>query len=316
MRVVFMSENGLVGQPVEDVVETVVDRGDGADPKAIRERLDPVTDDGVVTREAVETAVSDTSKVVATAETRTELAGIAYEDATAAAATVDDLEIVATRLDRYADRLESVEARARDLAADLQTPVEQLDDPNAIYELATELRDVATTAQGVIRTADELSQALEEFESWLTAPDRRYDAFTEDIDLVDESVAELTTAADALSTDSETPAADWADATMRVHVLELLVADLRAEVADLRVWADRENTEFPVGLDERIADVERKTAELQTRLAERTEPAWHDRFDDSLSTFQAELDEFEPPVDWSRVQETLQERREQLFDTS
>mgnify|MGYP006275495557 CR=1 FL=1 len=316
MRVVFMSENGLVGQPVEDVVETVVDRGDGADPKAIRERLDPVTDDGVVTREAVETAVSDTSKVVATAETRTELAAIAYEDATAAAATVDDLEIVATRLDRYADRLESVEARARDLAADLQTPVEQLDDPNAIYELATELRDVATTAQGVIRTADELSQALEEFESWLTEPDRRYDAFTEDIDLVDESVAELTTAADALSTDSETPAADWADATMRVHVLELLVADLRAEVADLRVWADRENTEFRVGLDERIADVERKTAELKTRLAERAEPVWHDRFDDPLSTFQAELDEFEPPVDWSRVQETLQERREQTFDTS
>jgi len=311
-----MSENGLVGQPVEDVIETVVDRGDDADPKAVREILDPVTDDGMVTREAVETAVSDTSKVVATAETRTELAGIAYEDATAAAATVDDLGIVATRLDRYADRLDDVEARARDLADDLQTPVEQLDDPNAVYELATELRDVATTAQGVIRTADDLSQDIEEFESWLTEPDRRYDEFTEDIDLADESVAELTTAADALSTDSETPAADWADATMRVHVLELLVADLRAELADLRVWADRENTAFRVGLTERVADVERKTTELKTRLAERAEPVWHDRFDNHLSTFQADLDEFQPPVDWSRVQKTLQERRQQIFETS
>lgn len=311
-----MSENGLVDQPVEDVIETVVEREDDCNPKTVRETLDPVTDDGVVTREAVETAVSDTSKVVATAETRTELAGIAYEDTTAAAATVDDLDIVATRLSRYADRLEAVEARAADLAEDLRTPVEQLDDPNAVYELATELRDVATTAQGVIRTADELAQDLDAFESWLTDPDQRYDEFTEDIDLVDESLAELTATTDALSSNTDTPAADWADATMQVHVLELLVADLRVELADLRVWADREDTEFRATVEERVADLEQQTTELKTRLAEHADPVWHDRFDNHLSTFQADLDEFEPPADWRRVQETLQERREQIFSTS
>ena len=127
-----MSENGLVGQPVEDVIEAVVDSEGDCNPATVRETLDPVTDDGVVTREAVETAVSDTSKIVATAETRTELAGIAYEDATAAATTVDDLSIVAAQLNRYADRLKAVEARTVNLADDLQTPVEPLDDPTAV----------------------------------------------------------------------------------------------------------------------------------------------------------------------------------------
>jgi chromosome segregation ATPase len=310
-----MSENGLVGQPVADVIETVVDCEDD-DPKRVREILDPVTDDGVVTRDAVETAVADTSKVVATAETRTELAGIAYEDATAAAATVDDLEIVAARLDGYADRLDAVEARAVDLADDLRTPVEQLDDPAAVYELAMELRDVATTAQGVIRTADDLSQDLDEFEVWLTDSDRRYDEFAEDIDIIEESLAELATAAAALSTASETPAADWADATLRVRVMDLLVADLRAELAALRAWADRVDVQFRTGLTERVADVERKTTELRDTLAERAEPVWHDQFDDTISTFEAELDDFEPPVEWNRVQETLEQRRAQSFDSS
>lgn len=311
-----MSENGLVGQPVEDVIEAVVDAEDDCNPTTVRETLDPVTDDGVVTHEAVETAVSDTSKVVATAETRTELAGIAYEDAAAAAAAVDDLDIVAARLDRYAGRLEAVEARAVDLADDLRTPVEQLDDPNAVYELAVALRDVATTAQGVIRTADELSEALDEFEVWLTDPDRRYDEFTEETALVEESLADVATTAEALSTASETPATDWADATMRVRVIELLVADLRAELAELQAWADRADSQFRAGLTERVADVERQTTELRNTLAERAEPAWHDRFDDTLSAFEEDLAEFEPPIEWNRVQATLEERREQSFNNS
>ncbi|WP_324756260.1 hypothetical protein [Haloarcula montana] len=306
-----MSENGLVGRPVEDVIEAIVDREDDCDPKTVREALDPITDDGVVTREAVETAVSDTSKVVATAETRVELAGIASEDATAAAAAVDDFEIVAVRLDAYADRLEAVEARAADLTDDLRTPVDRLDDPSAVYELATELREVATTAQGVVRTADDLATDLEQFESWLAEPDRRYDEFEADVDIVDESLDDLTAAATALSTDSDEPAADWADATMRARVLELLVADLRAELTALRSWADREDAQFRASLDDRVADAERRTRELNDTLADHAEPAWRDRFDDALGAFDAELDGFEPPVDWNRVQETLEERREQ-----
>jgi chromosome segregation ATPase len=308
-----MSENGLVGRPVEDVIAAVVDRGDDRDPEAVREVLDPVTADGVVTREAVETAVSDTSKVVATAETRVELAGIAHADAVEAAASVDDLEVVAARLDAYADRLDAVKARAAALTDDLRAPVERLDDPEAVYELALELREVATTAQGVVRTADDLSTDLEAFESWLDDPDRRYDEFAEDIDLLDESLTELSDAVDALPGESEAPASDWADATMRTRVLDLLVADLRAELAALRAWADREDEPFRAALDERVADLEHRVEELADTLAERTEPAWRDRYADDLAALERDLETLEPPVDWEHVQGTLEERRQRAF---
>jgi len=308
-----MSQNGLVGRRVEDVITAVVDSGDDQDPETVREALDPVTDDGVVTREAVETAVSDTAKVVSTAETRAELAGIAYEDATAAAAPVDDIGIVAARLDEYADRLDAVEARVAALADDLRAPVELLEDPGAVYELAVELREVAATAQGVVRMADDLSVDLEAFESWLDSPERRYDEFAEDVDLVDESLAELSDAAAALPEESDAPAADWADATMRTRVLELLIADLRAELADLRAWADREDAPFRAAFDERMADLERRAGELTDTLTERAEPAWHDRFENDLAAFERELDGLEPPVDWEHTQEALEEQRAQTF---
>jgi hypothetical protein len=309
-----MSENEPVGRPVEDVIATVVDRDGGRDPETVREALDPITDDDVVTREAVEEAVSDTSKVVSTAETRVELAAIACEDATAAAAPVDDFDIVTARLDEYADRLDAVDTRAAALTDDLRMTVQQLDDPTAVYELAVELREVAATAQGVARTADDLSIDLEAFESWLDDPERRYDEFGEDIDLVDESLAALTAAVSAIPKGSDAPAADWADATMRTRVLELLVADLRTELADLRAWADREDVPFRAALEERVADLERRTGELADTLAGRAESAWRDRFDDDLAAFERDLKGFEPPVDWERVQAALEERRERTFD--
>lgn len=312
----YTSDEELIGQPVKDVIETIVNCKHDYDRKTVRENLDPLTDNGVITREAVETAVSDTSQVVATAETRVELAGIAYKDAQAEATAVDDLNTVADRLDRYSDRLKAVEARVIELADDLQTPVEQLDDPNAVYELAVGLRDVATTAQGIVRTADDLSQDLEQFELWLTEPNQRYEEFIEDLDIVDESLDDLTISAASLSTDAENPATDWVDATMRVQLIELLVTDLQAELAELRTWANREDAPFRTDLNERVADVANKTTELKQTLAEQAEPLWHERFDGILSEFEADLDEFEPPVDWNRVQETLEERQEQAFTGS
>ena len=309
-----MSENERIKRPVENIIATVVDREDDHDPETVREVLDPITDEGTVIRQATRTAVSDTSKVVATAETRVELARIASEDAIAVAATVDDLDIVAARLNAYAERLEVVEAQVADITDDLQPPVEQLADPTAVYELAVGLRDVATSAQSIVRTADELATDLEEFESWLTEPDKRYDEFGEDIDLIDESVTELTAAAAALPTESDAPAADWAAAKMWTRVLELLIGDLRAELADLQAWADREDAPFRAVLDERVTNLERRTGELADTLAELAEPAWCARFEEHLAALERDLKGVEPPVDWEHVQGALEEQRKRAFD--
>jgi hypothetical protein len=307
-----MNEHGLIGRPVEEVVATVVDRDD-RDPETVREALDPVTDGDVVTGGALESTVSDTSKLVATAETRVELAGIAYEDATATAAPVDDLTVVATRLESYGKRLRSVEDRAAVLGDELPTDG-GLDDSETVYDTAVTLREVAAAAQNVARTADDLSFDLERFESWVESPNRRYDEFESDVDLVEESLADLSAAVDELPAESGDPATDWADATMRAHVLTLLATDLRAELTALRRWAAREGGAVRDGLAGRVDSVERQCSELSTRLDRQADPSWRDRFGDDVDAFVDAVAEVEPPVDWAQVEATLDEHRADAFE--
>lgn len=309
-----MSEQGLLGSPVQDVVAAIVDRDDDRDPEIVREALDPITDDGVVTTDAVESAVSDTSKLLATVETRVELADIAYDDAREAADGVDDVAVVAARLEAYGDRLEDVTSRTAGLSDDLNALDGSPDDPDAVYDLAVGLRQVAAEAQSVAREADDLSFDLEGFEAWVGSPTRRHDEFEEDIDHVEERLDELAAATEALPSESDAPAADWADATMRTRVVDLLVEDLRAELTDLRTLADREEAQVPDALGDRVAALDRRVEELIDSLAERADPAWRDRYGDDIAAFERDLAAIDPPVDWTRVQRTFDDRRETTFD--
>lgn len=56
-----------------------------------------------------------------------------------------------------------------------------------------------------------------------------------------------------------------------------------SEPAELRSWADRADVQFRDDFDERVGEGERETTALADRLAERADPAWHDRFDDTLA---------------------------------
>lgn len=302
-----MSEKSVVGRPVAEAVETLA--GDGRDPDRVREALEPVVEDGRVTRAAIETAVSDTAKVVSTAETRTELAGIAVEDAEATAAPVADVDTVAVRLDGYAERLAAVEERAAALTDDLARPVELLAGEE-VYGLAVELREVASHAQGVVQTADDLARDVEQFESWLSTPSRRYDEFEGDVELVEESVSALETAAEAVP-DAADPADDWADATMRTHVLALLVRDLAAELDDLHTLAEAD-ANVPEALVGRVRDLDERTDALAERLAAE-QPTAGERFDDDIDALTAALSAFETPVEWGAVRRTLADHRAAAF---
>ncbi|MFC7176659.1 hypothetical protein [Halosegnis marinus] len=304
-----MREDGLVGRSVEEVVAAVADE-DGPTPDRVREALDPVVEDGRVTRDAVEAAVTDTAMVVSTAETRTERAVHAFADAREAAAPVADVDTVAARLDGYAARLDAVEERSANLTDDLARPVGRLDG-DEVYDLAVEVREVASHAQGVVRTADDLAFDLDEFESWLANPSRRHDEFGGDADLVAESVADLEAAADAVP-DADDPAAEWADATMRVRVLDLVVRDLAAELDDLHTLADGDAT-VPADLDERVADLDERTDALAERLSAAAEPSYRDRFGDDVAALAEALSAFEAPVDWAAVEATLDDRRAAAF---
>jgi hypothetical protein len=330
----------VAGLPVEDAVDAVVARDDGNDRDRgeVRAALETVAEDGVVAWDGVDEALAHVSKVVATPETRVELAARGLSDAREAASPVADLDAVDSRLTAFEARLAAVESRTADLGADLQTLVARPGeaDPDAdLYATARGIRRLTANANEAQRAADELGVDVEEFEEWLADPDVRYEEFEGDVDAVERSVDELTAAVDRLEADlaegadgdgtgdgegagdeeGNTPAdaaATWFDLTLRSRVIGLLLADVRAELADLRTWADRENLDHGERLDAfdaRLADLDDRVAAAGDRLADLARPDWRARFDDRLDAFGSALDGVEPPVDWGEVQATLEEHR-------
>ena len=296
-----MAESGSDTIRVTDVVDAI----EGVDAGTVHEALDPVTDGDRVTPEAVAAAVSDTSKLLATAETRVELAEGALANAREAAEPVADLPVVETRLNEFARRLSAVESRVADAEPPRATPT----DSSSVYGLAVELRDVATTAQGIIGTADDLSLDIEQFQSWLGRPSRRYDDLSEDTDLVAEATEDLAAVVGTLPDGTADPAATWADATMRARVLSVLVDDLRAEYHDLREFAKRTGDPFDAGLVEDVDAVTDRVADVESALDRPAEPEWRDRFGEELAGFSDEISAFAPPIEWGAVDECLERHR-------
>lgn len=300
---------------VSDVVAAVDDADIDTNTDTVRDALEPVTTDGIVTQAAIETTVSDVSKLLATAETRIELAGDAYDDIARAAEPVEDVPAVQARLDGFSERLSAIESRIPELRPELSIPEDVETRPVAIYEFAVHVREIVVTAQEAIEAAEDFSFDAEQFESWLTRPDRRYDEFAEDLEVVVDATDELAVTVDALAGDPMSmtaivdPAVQWADATMRTQVLLLLLTDLRAELADLRTLADRTDAHVRTGLADRINRAEEQVTDLNSALGTHATPAWRDRFGDDIAAFDSTLNRFDPPVDWGAVDRTLAEHQ-------
>jgi hypothetical protein len=297
------SDSERVRIPVDDLVETVVDRTD-EDPDAIRRALDPFVDDGIVAAEAIESTVSDVSQILATTETRIDLASRAYEDASAAADDAPDLDAVSVRLERFADRLSDLRDRRDDLGVVLGEASDPPDTPEGIHASAVDLRETAAEAQRLVRVADDLATELERFEAWVGSADRRRRAFETDLADAEESLDSLSTTVRDLDADEPSPDRLF-DAVVQAEVLGLVVADLRAEAADLDEWAEREDASFPEELHERVDETERERAALAATLETRRAATSDDRVDERIEAVVADLDAFDPPVAWGRVEETI-----------
>ncbi|QHS16648.1 halo transducer protein [haloarchaeon 3A1-DGR] len=301
---------------VEAVVAAVAEEADH-DPAAIRRDLDPFADDGVLTGDAVRATVSDVSQIVATAETRVDLAARAADDVRAAADPVTDLVVVRDRLRTLEHRLAALQRRTAELGETVGAARDRLDTPAGIHRSAVDLREAAADAQRVVRVADDLATDLEAFESWLESPAERAWTLADDVDALEEALGELSTTAERLEEASTTsgpamdgngtPANAWADATVRASVLELLVADLRMESADLRRWAVREDASVPAPLPSRIDAADRRLSTLAATLSDLAVPDWRDRFADRLAATDRTLARFDPPVAWDRVREAMAE---------
>ena len=258
-----MSEPAIAATPLDELVDAVSERTD-EEPESIRTWLDPFTEDGTVTPAAIESSVTDVAQVLATAETRVDLATRTHEAATAAADDAPDLDVVAVRRRAFGDRLADLRADVTALGDRLGEAGSGLDSPVSMYRAAVDLHEITTDAQDVVRVAHDLETELEAFEAWVNSANRRHHGLVDEIDAAEESVAAVAeTVASLRESDDPDPERRF-EATLQTRVLELVVADLRAEAADLRAWADRDGVSFPGDVDARLDDLEARVAELES----------------------------------------------------
>lgn len=297
-------DRAVVGLSTEEAVEAIVAADPTRDSDEVRSLLDHVTTDDRVTREGIDSTVSDVAKRLATAETRVELAGSALDDATAAADGVRDLDVVASRLEGYQSTLDAAAARVERLGSALREISTPADDPDAVYESVVELRRIATEIQEPQRRADELQLDLEDFERWLASHKHRRRAFEEDVDAVADSLE--------AARDDHEDAASWLDASLRVELIPVLIRDLRAELADLREMADRNGVAGEHWAEElrgRLNELESRVESARSTLDDAGDPAWTEAYGDRIDAFARSLDGVEPPVNWGAVQSDLERAR-------
>ncbi|MFB6151507.1 MAG: halo transducer protein [Haloarculaceae archaeon] len=307
------------GMSVDEATATVREAGATGHPESIRTALAAVAEDGVVSRSAAEEALSEASLTVSTAENRRDVAASHLSDAREAAEPVADLEAVAARLAAFEEDLAAVEDAVDDLGDRLDRLADLTGDPEALYPLGVGVQEVTARATELQRRADALRDDVESFERWLDDPAVRVEEFRTDLEAVETTLDDLTgrvetltgQADDAVESDADTDALDdadlgalWIEGTLRTRVLALLLADLRAELSDLRDWPDDGATLADLG--DRVDEFAARRDRLADRLDDLARPEWRDRYADRIEGLEAELDGMEPPVDWAAVHEAFE----------
>jgi len=335
----------LDGMAVDEAVDAVVAAEENSGPEAARRALSHVSEDGVVTESAVDDSLGHLSKVVATPETRVELVGIELEEAHEDAQPVADIDLVAARFDEYETELGQLEERLESVQASLRDAVDRAEETDSLYEVGRACSSVTAEANRLQADADDLKLELEhDFQRWLADAGYRAERLAEDVDSVAGMLDELSGVAEALDDAGEDetptlpggeeiadPAVAWFDASLRVRVATLLLADLRAERADLLTWLERETENGGEGdsasddtvdtadaaLDDvagRLVSLDERASGLEDWLDALARPAWRDRFGDRVETFEHAVADRATPVDWADVQATLEEHRSAALD--
>jgi hypothetical protein len=322
------------GLSIEEATDRIVQREDAPDRDAVRKRLEYVTSDGVVCREGIEDGLTEVAEIISSPENRIDLARREFDTATELATPVADLPVVAARLETFEERLMGLKAEIDRLGPELNELFnEWLQEPDDVYAMADGLYQHATRGRHIHRRVDELIDELESFQEWVRHEDVRFEELQRDAEGVDDSLDDIEDALATLPASADPDAPDdteqasgsadgaeepepvfvWVDAAMRHRLVGLLVDDLETELRGLRTWADRAgNGGRGDGLEDRISEIRDRWDDLEDRIDAAARPAWRERFADRLDSFEADLAAFEPPVDWSEVQETLQKHQAEI----
>lgn len=311
----------LVGLSIETATERVVER-ENCDRETAHEILATVSDDGTVTLEALDATLADISKVVATPETRVEVARGALSDARDAAEPVATTDAVRSRLNAFESQLSMLDDRVDTLGSRLSSLVERAQNPADIFALARAIQEVRSRATEAQRDADSLTVEIGEFERNLRNPNEWAEELREDVDAAETSIRELLAVANNLSdTDTEadieceTPRA-WADATLQQRMQPLVLADIRTELDALQQMKAVEGTDTVCeDIESRLTELESLCADIKHILVAVSEPAWEQAYGEAIESFTQTVEERKVPINWAQVQERLQRHRSRIADT-
>lgn len=300
------------GLAVDEAVDVVLEADPSRDADTVRSALRAVAEGGVVSQSAVDAQVSDVARAVSRAGSSLDAERMAFLEASEAADPVADLDAVAARREALEADLEALAERRAALQDRLETLSDRAGDPDRLAAAALGVAALQEDAAALDEDTDDFADAVAEFQHWLDHHETRVADLRADLDALAGSLQDLDAVADALDDGaSGLPLADpgvaWFDASLQVRTTSLMLADTRAEAADLRAWAERE------GLDaddlstvaERIDDLAAERERIADRLADVADPAWTEKYADRLEEFAADLDDMEPPVDWAAVEDTL-----------
>jgi len=318
------------GMALEEAVEAVLAADASRDREQVREALEYVTDDDVVTRSALDEIGAVLAQNVSGAREQASEAQLQLTNAREVADPITDLETVERRLDTYEGEVWGLTEQADDLAERHDALTDRYEDPDSLYAVADEIRAVFDEAQRIEARVYGLKEELSEFETDVTNPEVWINDVQQDLTVVEDALEAVAAAAEALPTaDADVeddwdwadrdvdPPVVWYDATLRVEHVGVLLADLRAELDDLQTWGERKE-EFETWYAESVSEDLQTAADRRSELADRLDalarPAWTDRFGGRLADFESELASRDSPVDWVEMQAILDAYRPESLD--
>lgn len=332
----------LDGTPLVDAVERALNRHPDRDRQRVRASLQRAAEDDLVTDDALAAALATGSKVLSTAETRTELARLALADARADAEPVADLRVVDARLDRFHDRVDALGEHVAELGPDLRDVLSLRADGRPIDAVALALDEVWRAATAIQQSADELQVEIESFADWLADAGRRRSQLSVDLDGIETYLDGVATLVDRIEDHREASAAAgaaadrsvavalpgtdreaslrsaWLDARLRSGAAALLGADARAELAAAREIAERSDggdaADAP-GHDElgdRLATLDERRDALADRIGVLARREWAAAFAAHRGSVDEDPFDREPPLDWAAVEPALVRFRDRI----
>jgi chromosome segregation ATPase len=309
----------ILGLELEEALDEVFRQGHAERRRRAQGVLLSISDNERVTQDAFEELQRRTAEAIETSANRLNRAADTIDAAGKTAAEGPDLAAATNRQEGLEERLNGLETQLSELRQRLDSIDERTETDEAIYPIARDLLSVHMDATNCEQTADQLTEAAEEFEQWVTDPAARWNEIDGDVDAMEDTLTELDETIEILAQEfaddpdhegsplhpEADPAEVWFDVYTSVNVNELLLEDLGFELAELRAVDD--NDQRAAAIDESIASLEARRADLADELDAVTPADIPLQFEAEQAELADTLADFEPPIDWGALRAAVEE---------